>query len=231
MKKLTLIFFISMLFSGGTIYSQGFQIDMSFGSGPSLIKIHHDYPFKIYDSVTGGSFQSYFIGLTNKIRGKFFLRTEMGFIRSDLHLRIDYNYLGYGYISGRVIKSQVLSVSIHNERIYIGILPEFRHSFKKVDFFINAGILLGDELVNTSYFSDTNVENEEITSYGDDGKAGIFGYSTNCGLNYNLGSIALKLNLGGIFFNKANLFNTVNHPEVSYRNISIALGVVYSTGK
>ena len=232
---LTLLSITIILFSNEKVFAQGFQFDASIGSGPTFGKIHYDYKYNFVKRVSGGHNNSIFVGLSNKIKGKIFLRTEIGLNRIDYVLRINYDYnLSHATVYGKFENVDVLSF-ITNQRIYLCILPEFRQSYKKVDFFVNAGVLIASDIYNDFYFHETFCDDGEIYERDDitisgDGSDGFFGYSANGGLNLNFGTMALKLNIGSTFYNKSKLFSW-GHPYIAYTNTRIALGIVYSLEK
>lgn len=224
-KSISLVLVLITLFFAKPIYSQGLQIDMSTGGGPSAIILEYDNPFTLYGGPTSSKNFTYYIGLTNKIKGKFYLRTEMGLLKIETRLRVDYEY----ELAPNFPKKQVLSFDIFNERMYLGFIPEFRHSVKKFDLFINAGFLIASDIDNNYQFDDFGQDNPKLHIWGQ-GDELVFGYKIGGGINYNIGSIALKLSLGGLFFNKSILFNSYS-PYIRYNNSRIGFGIVYSVGK
>ncbi len=209
-RNLLLLFIFSFLFSGGTIFAQGLQISLSYGLYKTTPKFNHTTSIK--NSSSFGNSTLYSIGLTKKLSNNFYLQTELGFISNISFFSIIYNYdEGFGE------KHNILLTWLHNERVYIGIIPEFRKKYKSIGFFINGGILFSKDLKNK--FA-TLQKTYSISSYP-------LGISLNAGLNVYFNSITLKISLNYMSFTKSKLINKY-HPYISYSNIGTKFGILYS---
>ena len=114
-----------------------------------------------------------------------------------------------------------MTTSHYNEKIYLGIIPEYRVKYNKVDFFINGGILLT-----------SNINNEFTTEYlilGANSQP-ILGIILNAGINMNIDRVAFKFGVEYMSFTKSKLIN-FHHPYISYTNIGGKFGIVYTVGK
>lgn len=212
-KKYLFLFNFTLLFSSGITFAQGLQIDMSFGYYFGSPKFHNTSNIEIGSNKENYGFSTaYSIGGIKQIANNFYLRGELGYISNISFLSISYNFN-----EGSGEKHRILLSWLHNERIYLGVIPEYRKKYKNINFFINGGILVSLDLKNRfatlkkTYF---------IESYP-------LGLSLNGGLIINLGSIGLKFSANYMHFAKSKLINKY-HPTISYKNMGARFGVLYS---
>lgn len=223
--SLLVVFTILMTLSSISIYSQGLQIDMSFGFYNSTPYFKRNSYFSFGENLTnisnktyskGINSYSYSVGITKEIRSKVYLRTEIGLISTDLSIN-----LSYDFDEGHGKKHFDLVTPLKNKKIYFGIMPEYRINYKIIDVFVNGGILFSSDIKNdfkTNYFIlGANLEP-------------IFGLALNGGINVNAGNLAFKFGLEYKCFNKSKLINFY-HPYISYSDIGLKLGIIYSIGK
>ncbi len=215
--KLIIVFIFLILFSSIPNYSQGLQIDLSFGFDNSTPKFHHNSPVILNSTYLEGlNSHSYTIGLTKKIRNNFYLRTEIGLVLTNLSLSLSYNYdEGFGNEHNNLI------TPFYNERMHLGIIPEYRIKYDIIDFFINGGILISSNL-NNEFTAEYNILGANKTP--------IIGTTLNGGININIGKLAFKFGIEYMSFTKTKLINFY-HPYISYTNIGGKFGVVYSLEK
>ena len=230
----TVLVFILTVFFMGTMSSQGLQLDINYGVGPTFLKVHHKYSYKLYDNLSEGANESISLGLTGKIGKKLYLRTGFGLNRIDYTLRIDYDYKSPASDKPNLSK-KVISMHISNKRMYFGIYPEYRHSYRKMEFFMNTGLILGYD-INTDFSYTLPPANAGEEYQLDDiyfNKSGddiIIGGAINTGINYNLKNMALRFTFGASMYNKTNLFGDF-HPDFSYMVLRSGIGIVYFVDK
>ncbi len=212
---LTSMSIVIILFSSKNIFAQKIKFDLSYGLYNTKVKFHHssDVDDKGTDIANGNSFS---FGITSKIKNNLFLNTEIGLLSTKSFISIIYNYdEGFGE------KHSVLLSWIQNERVYFGIMPEYRKSIKHFDYYVKGGVLLANDIKN---YSSTLNDVFPIKTKP------VLGLKLNTGLNWNIGIIALKFDLGFMTFTKSQLINRY-HPYISYTNFGANIGVVYSLGK
>jgi len=219
---------ISILFPRASLYSQDLKIDINFGIGAALIDFPHNEYNLIYDKPTGGGTGTFYVGISQKLKQNFYLRTEFGLRRTDFNLRMDYQYEEFS-ISGFELKNAVVSMGFSNTKLYVGLLPEYRYSYKNIDFFINGGILVATDLFYIFDFGDPGTGNDfdyKAVDSVQDGTGGFFGFATNVGLVYNIKNIGIKLSSGYKNY-ETTKFYKYGHPEIQQKNWQVDLGIVY----
>lgn len=194
--------------------SQNFEIDVSFGVPRSKLIYHHSSEIEGSSSYNDNG-NLFLIGITSKEKNNFRLRTELGFLSLNNFISISYKFdQGQGLQNGSIISSLV------NQKLYLGILPEFVNNKKNHSFFLNGGLLLASNL--SKVLANSNrVLNQEVRS---------FGMSINSGIIFKISSIGLKFNAGYSRFFKEPIFSRYE-PYISYQNINLLFGIVYNVTK
>ena len=105
--------------------SQNFEIDVSLGVPRSKLIYHHNSEINGTSSYNDNG-NLFVVGFTSKEKNNFRLRTELGFLSLNNFISISYKFdQGQGLQNGSIISSLV------NQKLYLGILPEFVNNKKK----------------------------------------------------------------------------------------------------
>lgn len=203
-----LIFF--HLFLGCKSLAQGVELDMQVGYHNPGVKYHHPTPVieRSGENTLGNT--SYLLGIASQIYNGVYLRTELGYMRTNFFMDISYDVTVVG--TNTATRFSWFS----NQRIYLGVIPEYRVAYKAFSIKGFAGPLLVSDVsnrllsVNQVGFSDRNL-------------------------------IGLKAGIGGIIMiKKVGLTATVSHvgvpkyrvfssydPYLSYKQTHVSAGVLY----
>lgn len=194
--------------------SQNFEIDVSFGVPRSKLIYHHSSEIEGSSSYNDNG-NLFLIGITNKEKNNFRLRTELGFLSLKNYISISYKY-----DQGQGLQTENINSFLLNQKLYVGILPEFVNNKKNHSFFLNGGLLLA-----------TNITKELVTSNRTiNSDFRCFGMSINSGIIFKISSIGLKFNAGYSRFFKEPIFSRYE-PYISSQNINLLFGIVYNVTK
>ena len=200
-----------ILLSSEKVFSQNIKFDLSYGLYKTKLKFHHTSDVD-YDDIRVADGKSFTFGVISRIKGNLFLKTEIGLLSTNSFFSILYKY-----DEGLGEKSKVLVTWLHNKRIFLSILPEYRKSFNKLDYFFNGGISIGSDIKNYLTTSDKTLPKTKA----------MLGLELNTGLNWNIGAVGIKFDVGFKTFSKSILINKY-HPYISYTNFAASIGLVYS---
>lgn len=217
--KSYLLFINAIIFTlvGVQLNAQGLEIDISYGIEIHQAKLVHTEKLNVKNLDTDISNQ-YSLGVTNKVYGNIFLRTELGIINSRTSLNIEY------FVTGLGVKRTIGALgSLYNEQKYISLLPEYRQSFGDLKFYINAGLIVSD--MKYRFSGSTGFEQRERNNL-----AITTGFAANIGLVFNAGRVGFKINTGLKSFQKSAFFGAYE-PMIKYTFGGVSVGVVYGIGK
>ena len=198
--------------------NQAQNTEVDFSSSALLTRLNFHYGGQIktdsdesYDN-TGSNFA---IGLTSSIGKHWYLRTELGYVSNNSFILASYSFdEGFGRGSARIASY------LNNEKIYLGVFPEYRKHIYESTLSIHGGPFLARDISNT--FTSAN----EILLP----KSRLLGLRLNGSLIIGQKKIRVKLNVGHTWFGKSRLFNR-HHPYVSYNSFNFGLGLIYVMGK
>lgn len=213
-KHITLcfLFVIGIL---NSLKAQRVEIDFGIGLHLSNINFHHtsavnsDYTseFQAFDN------SNFNIGITSPIGKKnWYLKTEIGFIKTNSFFSARYKYdEGFGEQNATRV------TYLTNQKIYLGILPEYRYINKSLTLKFAGGVLLSSDIANT--YSTSNTVLLPVSKPLGLKMGGAFQYMWN--------KIGVEFRLSYAKFGKSVLQNRY-HPKISYDLVLLNWGIVYS---
>jgi len=197
-------------------FAQSTELDLSFGSHFSKSAFHHNSKVNTTeDQKFDNTGRHYHFGIASKLSDGIYLRSELGLISTNSFFSIDYDYdEGLGLKQGLIISW------LNNQKIYFGLLPEYRISKNDLHFYFHGGILISSD-INNSFITHNQVLLPRSTPIG---------LKLGGGFGYQIKNIGFRTNLGYTAFGKSRLYN-IYHPYISYRQINATIGLVYVLGK
>lgn len=194
--------------------SQNFEIDVSLGIPRSKLIYYHNSEINGTSSYNDNG-NLFVVGFTSKGKNNFRLRTELGFLSLKNYISISYKY-----DQGQGLQTENINSFLLNQKLYVGILPEYVKNKKNHSFFLNGGLLLA-----------TNITKELVTSNRTiNSDFRCFGMSINSGIIFKISSIGLKFNAGYSRFFKEPIFSRYE-PYTSSQNINLLFGIIYNVSK
>lgn len=193
--------------------AQNLEIDITSSAQFSKIAFHHSSPVDTdsnenYDN----SGFNYLIGVTKNLNKNWWLRTELGYTFNNSFIAASYSYdEGFGQ------QNKALVTYITNEKIHMGIFPEYRINKNKVTLFFHGGLFVAKDIGISMSTLDRVLLPKSIMP----------AFKINGGLITGGKKIKLKLFAGHIWFGRSTLFN-IYQPKVSYKSLSLGLSIVYS---
>jgi hypothetical protein len=195
---------------------QNFEIDVSLGVPRSKLIYHHNSEIKGTNSYNSNG-NLFMIGFTSKEKNNFRLRTELGFLSLKNYISISYKY-----DQGQGLQTENINSFLLNQKLYVGILPEYVKNKKNHSFFLNGGLLLATNI--------TKGFGQIPTGSMNSGFQDVLGVSINSGIIFKISSIGLKFNAGYSRFFKEPIFSRYE-PYTSSQNINLLFGIVYNVTK
>ncbi len=213
MIKILILFFFSFIFMID-INSQQVKIDLSYGIHISKPSFHHSSPVTTFDDKYKNKGIQFVFGITGRVSKKWKLRTELGLNTTNSVFIIQYNYdEGFGE------KRKLLGSRLNNKKLYLGILPQYNISSKKMIIDVYGGLLLSRDLANN--LSSTNkVLNPDSSPVG---------LKIGSAITIPLGNLSIRMSFEYIRFSKSKLFNR-HHPSISYHMLGSTFGIIYNIG-
>ena len=196
-----------------SLEAQKVEIDFGIGVHDSNIRFHHtsDVDSDNYSDIFDNS--NFNLGISSRIGKKnWYLRSEFGFIKTNSFLSISYNY-NEGF--GEQFTSKVTYLT--NQKIYLGILPEYRYIYKSLLLKFAGGVLFSSDIVNTYLPSNTVL----LTN------SGHLGLKMGGAAQYMWDNIGVELRMSYARIGPSKLENRW-HPKVSYDLLLSTLAIVYS---
>lgn len=198
-----------------TISAQNMEVDFGIGLHLSNINFHHTSEV---DSDEASEFQAFNnsnfkLGITTSLgRKNLFLKTELGFIKTNAFFGASYKY-DEGFGEQRITRISYLT----NQKIYLGILPEYRLVNGSLTIKLSGGILLSSDISNTYSTSNTILLP----------KSNPLGIRIGGGFQYMWNKIGIECIIAFAKFGQSELQNRW-HPKVSYDLLLFNWGIVYS---
>jgi len=195
--------------------AQNVEIDFGMGIHLSNINFHHTSTvdsdetseFQVYDN------SNFIIGITTPIRHKnLHLKTEIGFLKTNSFFAASYKY-DEGFGEQSITRVTYLT----NQKMYLGVVPEYRFINKFLMIKLAGGILISSDISNTMSSSNTVLLP----------KSNPLGMKIGAGIQSMWNNIGLELDISYAKFGQSELQNRW-HPKISYDLILIQWGIVYT---
>ena len=198
-----------------SLKAQKVEIDFGIGVHFSNINFHHtsdvntDYSSE-FQSFNNSNFN---IGISSPIGKKnWYLKTELGYIKTNSFFAVSYKFdEGFG------VQSITRVTYLTNQKIYLGVLPEYRYDYKSLTLKFFGGVLFGSDIANTYSTSNTVLLPKSIP----------LGLKMGGAVQYRWNKIGVEYRISYAKFGQSELENRW-HPKISYDLVLINLGIVYS---
>ncbi len=195
--------------------AQKLQLDFGAGIHLTKIKFHHNSPIDSDsdDEYTFRNSSNLTFGISSPIiKEKLNLRSEIGFINTNVFLSMRYDYMESSN-SGTISRITYLN----NQKLYFAILPEYKLNIDVFSFTFNAGPLISIDVSNTMSSINTILRPKSIPD----------GFKLGAGLQFVQNNLGAFLRLSYTNVGKSELQN-IYHPKISYSYILWNIGVIYS---
>lgn len=214
-KKIILSFILFIVGISNIITAQNVEIDFGIGIHLSNINFHHTSEVDSDESSETQAFDNsnFNLGITSPLGKKnLYLKSEIGFLKTNSFFAASYKYdEGFGE------QSTTRVTYLTNQKIYLGILPEYRYINSSLTVKLNAGVLISSDISNTYSTSNTVLLP----------KSKPLGIKIGGGVQHMWNKIGFEIRLSYAKFGQSELQN-IWHPKVSYDLILIDWGIVYA---
>lgn len=212
--KSTIICILFMVCFSNAVLAQNVEINLSVGMHFSSINFHHTSDVNSNDDTrfTSNGNSDFNLGITAPIGKKLYFRTELGFLKTNSFFIARYKYdEGFG--------EQSVSKITHltNQKMYLGILPEYKTNFDSLTLKLSGGLLISSDISNTFATSNTDLLP----------KSTPLGIKIGGGIQYMWNKIGFEFRVSYAKFGQSELQN-IWHPKVSYDLVLLNWGVVYA---
>lgn len=214
MKNIILLLLLNIVLIDAVI-AQNVEIDFGIGVHLSNINFHHTSEvtsdeaseFQAYDN------SNFNVGITSPIdKRNLYLKTEIGFFKTNSFFAVRYRYdEGFGEQNGNRI------TYLTNQKMYLGILPEYRYSSQSFIFKFTGGVLFSSDISNTYSTSNTILLTKSMP----------IGLKIGVGAQHMWNKIGVEFRASYVKFGQSELQNRY-HPKVSYDLVLLNMGIVYS---
>ncbi|MBK8621215.1 MAG: hypothetical protein IPN79_05500 [Saprospiraceae bacterium] len=213
-KHITLCFLLTIGILN-SLNAQKVEIDFGIGVHLSNVNFHHtsdvnsddDSEFQAFDN------SNFNIGITSPIGNKnWYLKTEIGFIKTNSFFSASYKYdEGFGE------KNTTRVTYLTNQKIYLGVLPEYRYDYKSLTLKFTGGVLFSSDIANSYSTSNTVLLP----------KSKPVGLKMGGAVQYMWDKIGVEFRMSYAKFGQSELQNRW-HPKISYDLVLLNWGIVYS---
>lgn len=196
-------------------YSQKLEFDLGIGVHLSNIDFHHSSTVDTNDDSGFQAFgnANFRLGLTAPLmNNKWFLKTEMGFLKTNSFFVINYKY-----DDGLEEKNALRVTYLLNQKLYLSISPEYRININPIAITLNGGLIFTSDISNIMSTSNTVLVPKSFP----------FGIKLGASIQYMWEKIGMQFNISYLKIGSSELQNRW-HPRISYNLISLSYGLIYS---
>lgn len=214
MKNLSLIFAF-ILAALSLTQAQDMEFDFSIGLLNPQVKFHHHSELNIDNSrnneSNGG--MNLFLGVSRPIfRNSFYLKTEIGFLEKTSYVSAIYTY-----DFGVVVENVSMSGQITNNKMALGLMPEYRYKLHFLTLKLSAGPFVSSDIVNTIRLDKV----EQLK------KSKQIGFKMAGGVKLMWNKIGVEFSMAFAKFGKSRI-KSYGHPRISYDMKMLSCGIVYA---
>ncbi|MFM2393405.1 MAG: hypothetical protein RLZZ546_1387 [Bacteroidota bacterium] len=213
MQKIIIIIFLTV-FNYTIVHSQKeitkLKFSFSYGLGTVGIKLLHNQKIDSGPSTTNNSY-NYSFGIQSPLYKNISIRTELGYLSTFAFIDTEFNYK-----NGSNNVQQRLQNSTHNQKIHLGISPNFSIMRGKTEYDLYFGLHLANDL--SFAMSESNILLPQNPMK--------LGFSIGNSLTLNLThNIDFQCRLAYLTFQSSKILHS-NWPSIQYHHIltSVAIG-------